>query len=336
MAGGGWSCVAARDAWTCLHLPVTLAPGESLGLPLDVQLPRDARPDATFSNCAARLHPDLSDASFEPIRFVQTWLTAAGLDVGPIDNTMGSKTRAGISAFQRDAGLPENAEIDNALIEALLARFPVDANPENDRSCVDVRVVTQSPTNLACIGGELIDGKCDCPEKTQQRQVRDNVFACVGTSTATPRLTPETICEGGRVQDDGKCACPEAAELEQTGSDTFACVTVQTSDPVSPVESEPAAEPTPEISCEGGRVRDEKCDCPADTELKQTGNAEFLCVEAETPKPVEVSCEGGRVQDGKCACPEGTELNQSGDAAFQCIKTSAPDAAPAESELPKP
>ncbi len=88
-AGAGWSCSAAGDVLTCLHGSMTLAPGAAYTLPLDVRLPSDARPGSVFSNCGTLAYPDAREAQSDPVRYAQFWLTAAGIDVGPVDGKMG-------------------------------------------------------------------------------------------------------------------------------------------------------------------------------------------------------------------------------------------------------
>ncbi len=171
----------------------------------------------------------------------------------------GGKTRLGIEAFRKTAGLPGGADIDAALIEALRTRFPADVNSKNDSACTDVQV-TQSTPNQLCIGGTLVEGKCTCFGETQPRQVRDNVFACVGISPPAPDIT----CERGIVH-DGKCGCPRGTEQKQTGENAFDCVETSTLAPT-------------ETTCEGGQMKEGKCACPEGTEPKQTGDNAFACV----------------------------------------------------------
>jgi peptidoglycan hydrolase-like protein with peptidoglycan-binding domain len=45
---------------------------------------------------------------------VQARLTNLGVDVGPVDGILGPLTTAGIAEFQRQRGLPETGEIDEA------------------------------------------------------------------------------------------------------------------------------------------------------------------------------------------------------------------------------
>lgn len=52
---------------------------------------------------------------------IQAILNDNGYDAGPVDGLMGQKTRDAIIAFQRDNGLPANGNVDQSLVESLLA-----------------------------------------------------------------------------------------------------------------------------------------------------------------------------------------------------------------------
>jgi len=129
----GWSCAAS----TCVRPGLTLAPGESERLTVDVLVPAGARRGFQLRQCAELKVPDPADA---PVRFVQLMLTAAGIDVGPVDNLMGQKTSDGIEMFRGTVGLPSGFDIDEPLIAALRGLMFVDPRPENDRNCTEARV----------------------------------------------------------------------------------------------------------------------------------------------------------------------------------------------------
>lgn len=64
---------------------------------------------------------------------IQEALTALGYDPGPIDGIDGPRTRAAVSAFQRDQGLAEDGQWGEhthaAMVAALRAKgFPVDGD----------------------------------------------------------------------------------------------------------------------------------------------------------------------------------------------------------------
>lgn len=52
---------------------------------------------------------------------IQAILNDNGYDAGPVDGLMGQKTRDAITAFQRDNGLPATGNVDQTLVENLLA-----------------------------------------------------------------------------------------------------------------------------------------------------------------------------------------------------------------------
>jgi hypothetical protein len=116
---------------------VTLAPGESERLKVDVPVPAEVPAGYTLRHCAGLTAPEPGDA---PIRFVQLMLNAAGIDAGTPDNQMGGKTRRAIDTFRRSVGLPGGSDIDEPLIAALSGLMPADPRPENDRDCAETRV----------------------------------------------------------------------------------------------------------------------------------------------------------------------------------------------------
>ncbi len=157
-----------------------------------------------------------------------------------------------------------------------------DSNPQDDRHVSTIFIAQpEQPAPPTCTGGEVVDGKCVCPDGTVQQSRGDNAFACV---------KPPLVCIEGIVR-GGQCFCPEGAERQQTGDNAYKCVTP----------------PPPEIICDGGRVRRGECQCPDGTERRKTGDNAYRCV---TPPPPQIICEGGRVRRGECRCPDGTERQQ--------------------------
>jgi hypothetical protein len=133
-AGSAGSCAAG----TCVRPGVTLAPGGSERLTINVLVPASTRRGFRLQLCAELKVPETGDA---PVRFVQLMLTAAGIDAGAADNQMGGRTRGGIGLFRKTVGLPSGYDIDEPLIAALKALMPIDPHPENDRDCTESRVV---------------------------------------------------------------------------------------------------------------------------------------------------------------------------------------------------
>jgi localization factor PodJL len=56
------------------------------------------------------------------VQNIQRILNKNGYQAGAIDGVMGGKTKEAIAAFQADNGLPATGDIDDKLVEALLAR----------------------------------------------------------------------------------------------------------------------------------------------------------------------------------------------------------------------
>lgn len=66
-----------------------------------------------FEKYSAGSTPDLA------VRTTQLYLTYAGIDPGKVDGVMGQQTRAAITSFQTQQGLPVTGETDDALLAAL-------------------------------------------------------------------------------------------------------------------------------------------------------------------------------------------------------------------------
>jgi len=73
----------------------------------------DTNLEQYFEKYSAGSTPDLT------VRTTQLYLTYAGIDPGKVDGLMGKQTRAAISRFQTQQGLPVTGETDDALLEAL-------------------------------------------------------------------------------------------------------------------------------------------------------------------------------------------------------------------------
>jgi localization factor PodJL len=75
-------------------------------------------PDAWVDEPVTTASVDMKKA----VRNIQAILNKNGYPAGAIDGVMGGKTREAIAAFQTDNGLPPTGEVDDKLVEALLAR----------------------------------------------------------------------------------------------------------------------------------------------------------------------------------------------------------------------
>jgi hypothetical protein len=67
-----------------------------------------------FQKYSAGRLPDLK------LRAAQLYLTFAGLNPGPVDGLMGSKTKTALQAYQQKQGLPETGQADDATLASLL------------------------------------------------------------------------------------------------------------------------------------------------------------------------------------------------------------------------
>ena len=56
------------------------------------------------------------------IKSVQQVLNKNGYDAGSADGVMGDKTKAAIAQFQKDNGMAPTGQVDETLVQTLLAR----------------------------------------------------------------------------------------------------------------------------------------------------------------------------------------------------------------------
>ncbi|NRG19609.1 SEL1-like repeat protein [Rhizobiales bacterium] len=79
--------------------------------------------DPAWSTSAANVsEASLTEDPAEMVRRAQKMLATLGFDPGAADGQIGPRTRAAVSAFQKEAGLPVTGEIDGKLLRALLGR----------------------------------------------------------------------------------------------------------------------------------------------------------------------------------------------------------------------
>jgi peptidoglycan hydrolase-like protein with peptidoglycan-binding domain len=62
----------------------------------------------------------VKNAKGEAVRRLQQALTSMGFDTGPIDGMFGRRTEAGVSAFQKAAGLPVDGVVEPKTWEAII------------------------------------------------------------------------------------------------------------------------------------------------------------------------------------------------------------------------
>ncbi len=148
-AGAPWECAVIGGETMCYHPQLTLKPGQSLPLVLDMAIGA-AFPYTNLTNCAAVDWP-LSDADnpANVVRAVQHTLTLFGYDPGPIDGAMGPKTSAAIAEMQSNLGMDVTGVIDADLLNVLYAGnayWPGDANAGNDEACDSTEIIGTPPT----------------------------------------------------------------------------------------------------------------------------------------------------------------------------------------------
>lgn len=84
------------------------------------QMAEDAVAEAEAAAQRFRPGPAKRFADRPTLRYVQQALNALGYGAGPVDGLMGPRTRAGLRAFQRAAGLEADGELTPGLLQRLL------------------------------------------------------------------------------------------------------------------------------------------------------------------------------------------------------------------------
>ena len=141
-----WVCnqPLGSDDVFCTHAWVTLLPGESVTLTIDVLLPFGLV-GQVVENCVADVWIFSNDpADPDVILAVEQALFALGYVTGPVDGFLDIVTIAAITQYQIDNGLPVTGVIDDVLLASLFpgsaAAFG-DLNPDNDWDCHEVTIV---------------------------------------------------------------------------------------------------------------------------------------------------------------------------------------------------
>ena len=142
-----WNCALPGPGAhiACYHPPVTLVPGASVELRINVFV--TASPNFNqneIENCARiRWMMDLPPNTL----VIEAALALAGYPVGPIDGVIDPATIAAIQQYQFDHGLPVTGIVDEALRSSLFggAFGTADVNPANDRDCAIVPVIRPMP-----------------------------------------------------------------------------------------------------------------------------------------------------------------------------------------------
>jgi len=290
--GSGFACAGPNfDRMQCSNTSLTLAPGATVTYPANFSPTRAA--NGTYQNCAQIQWT--KGGSNSDMVMAQSKLIQLGYNVGTADGKAGPKTRSAFRAYQRDNGLPQTGQLDQATSAALLG--PVksfnDVNRGNDRACLATTIRT------TCTGGSSWDGaRCVCPRG--QSFIRGNC-----------RKTP-TACTADKILVNGRCVCPRGMTL-QNG----------------------ICQPPPQKACPYPgqiKLRSGRCVCPrgqsvirgqcrttptACTADKILVNGKCVCPRGMTlqnglcqPPPQKACTYKGqtRGRDGKCRCPSGQQV----------------------------
>ncbi|KAG1668183.1 Localization factor PodJL [Nymphon striatum] len=87
-----------------------------------VDIPDDWRTDAAATAATSKKAPQVDKAQMKKaIRNIQAILNNSGYDAGPVDGVMGGKTKTAIKAFQKANGMEPNGNVDQALVQKLIA-----------------------------------------------------------------------------------------------------------------------------------------------------------------------------------------------------------------------
>lgn len=133
-----FSCEGLGGGAICSQGSATIAPGQSLSVPITFKLPRNAGGQVT--TCANIAWGGVP-SGLGP-REVQRKLNELGFNAGPADGRPGRKTVAAIRAFQKSAGISQTGQLDLPLYLALFSPGGSgDANPGNDQACAGAAVI---------------------------------------------------------------------------------------------------------------------------------------------------------------------------------------------------
>ncbi len=170
VTGDGWECLTAAgvDQVSCLATDMPLDAGESTTVEMSLTL-SGLRNGGTFENC---VNFALPDNSVLQAKVLQALLNDRGIDVGTVDGAVGPNTRAGITEFQRQEGMPETGEVSDELLQALGLTQPAGA-----QTCVTVSLPAMPEPPLTCDPSTtvLIDGACEC---RFSRMMQSNATSC--------------------------------------------------------------------------------------------------------------------------------------------------------------
>lgn len=217
--GAGWSCNLAGDAASCINGNLSLAPGASSSVALDVTV-KGQPGGGSFTNCGSI---GASDDPTAQAMIVQTALTLMGVDIGAVDGKPGKRTRAAVADLQKQLGLEPTGEIDDPLLGAL----GVPMAGQGEKSCVTVDLPPMPRPPLQCEKAttRLVDGACVCRFKNMYQADKTSCGCVKGTEFVAgegclkvrekpkdkPKDKPAVLkCDpNSTVLRNGKCQCRE-------------------------------------------------------------------------------------------------------------------------------
>ncbi len=290
--GLGFACGPAIDNAQCSNTSLSLAPGAATTYPINFSPTRAA--SGTYQNCA---EVQWTRGGGAEIVMAQSKLNQLGYNAGTADGKAGPQTRRALRDYQKDNGLAQTGQLDEATSLKLLgpAKSFEDVNAGNDRACLSTTIATTctggrfwNGSACVCPSGENFErGQCrkppvvkPCPYKGQFRG-RDGNCHCPSGQEVVGGVCkkPVEACpyKGQFRGRDGNCYCP-------SGQDVIGGVCKK------PVEACPYKGQF--------RGRDGNCYCPSGQDV----------IGGVCKKPV-MACTADKILvNGKCVCPKGMTL----------------------------
>jgi hypothetical protein len=294
--GSGFACGPNVDRAQCSNTSLTLAPGAATTYPINFSPTRGA--SGTYQNCA---EIEWTRGAGAEIVMAQSKLNQLGYNAGTADGKAGPQTSSALRAYQRDNGLKQTGQLDEATSLKLLGPAEAfnDVNAGNDRACLATTITTTCTggrfwdgSACVCPSGESFErGKCrqppvvkPCPHKGQSRG-RDGNCHCPSGQEVIGGVCrrPVTACTADKILVNGRCVCPRGTTLQNGLCQP-------------PVFQPPVVQPCPHKG--QSRGRDGNCHCPSGQQI--IGGA------CKTPAR---ACTADKILvNGECVCPRGMTL----------------------------
>ncbi len=163
--GGAWCSPARGGESLCLISGTSIAPDKTVGITLQVKLPRDARNGT--KNCVS---PVAATSDRVLAQMVQVALAAHGYKVGTSDGAPGRKTLAALAAFAKHQGVTLDSNDMTAAYKALLGTSPVTTDTGSRGACV-VMKITQPKARTST---HSTTRETKTPKRSHRRRVEPN------------------------------------------------------------------------------------------------------------------------------------------------------------------